>query len=545
MPIRGLACIHSHRRMEALKKTWTQYSEIYGKLNGSQRFTLTLAVVAVLGALLYWGFSGSSSAHLAIYHGKNFSADEMTNAQTVLREAGLTDFKQNGGQLLVPRGQVDRYEAALLAGGGLPDDWGSELEKQFEKQGFFPSDRQSRVRREIALGKDLRRILRAIPEIADAKVIWARQEPRRFSSRAGKVTATVNIKPKPGRELSTRLIRSLRDSVSKMISGLKPEDVTILNLKTGESFNSVRDSSESIRYLESKKQHEGEYKRRIEQLLSFIPEVLVSVEVKLDNLKSHAQNTVSHDQQSGITMERRQKSTSDSNVEPIRAEPGVRNNTGAALQSRAAPKRKQSTTESDSLSKSQPGFTATSKQYIAAFPTATFVSVAIPESYFKKVAESQSNGSAAAPGAAGGGRQKIMDEIKKMVAQAIGEKPDGEAVVVSAYTPSDREVPEFETPFSETAMTLLSRWGGPVALGMFALLALVMVKRSLPSLPDVDTSPLPAIPEPTPDNETTANTAAEEEAPAPPSPRDKLQTLVRDNPDMTAAVLSDWLAAAE
>lgn len=543
MHIRGPACIHSYRRMEALKKTWTQYSEIYGKLNGSQRFTLTLAVVAVLGALLYWGFAGSSSAHLAIYHGKNFSADEMTNAQTVLREAGLTEFKQDGGQLLVPRGQVDRYEAALLAGGGLPDDWGSELEKQFEKQGFFPSDRQSRVRREIALGKDLRRILRAIPEISDAKVIWARQEPRRFSSRAGKVTATVNIKPKPGRELSTRLIRSLRDSVSKMISGLKPEDVTILNLKTGESYNSVRDSSDSIRRLESKKQRQDEYKQRIEQLLSFIPDVLVSVEVKLDDLEAHSQSTVSHDGVAGKTMERRKKVSSDSNVEPIRAEPGVRSNAGGSLQTRAFPKRKSSSSNSDTITESVPAYKATNKVFVPGSPTGTFVSVAVPEAYFKKVAETQSGGSAATPGAAGGGRQKIMDEIKKMVAQAIGEKPDGEAVVVSAYTPSDREVPEFETPFSETAMTLLSRWGGPVGLGMFALLALVMVKRSMPSLPEIETSPLPAIPEPTPENETVA--AAEEEVPAAPSPRDKLQTLVRDNPDMTAAVLSDWLAAAE
>lgn len=528
--------------MDALKKTWSQYQAIYQKLTGSQRLTLTLAVAGVLAALLYWGFGKSASAHLAVYHGKNFTADEMTNAQTVLREAGLNEFKQDGGRLLVPRGQVDRYEAALLAGGGLPDDWGSELEKQVEKQGFFPSDRQSRVRREIALGKDLRRILRAIPEVADAKVIWARAERPRFSSRAGKVTATVNIKPKPGRELSPQLIHSLRDSVSKMISGLKPEDVTIFNLKTGESYSKSEESPFDGRYIQWIKQHTKIYKDKIEKQLSFIPDVRVSVEVKLENLKAHMQRTLTHDQKSGLTSERIKETKRDSSEDPQRSGPSVQSNQGGVINASVGQRRKSTFSDKDNQSVTQPGFTATFKEFIAAAPKEVYVSVAVPDSYFKKIADSQGGGGNGGTGGnAAAGRQQVLDDIKKMVTQAIGELPDSNKVAVLAYKPTEREDPDFETPFTETAMVMLNRWGGPVGLGLFALLALWMVKRSMPTLPEIDTDPLPIAPAPVAEEET----EKEEEEPPPPSPRDELQAIVRDNPDVTAAVLSDWLAAAE
>jgi len=531
--------------MEALKHTYHQYLAIYRSLSASQRLSLLLVVALVVGALGYLAFSRSSAAYVPASLGKNFNSDELQNAETILREKGLANFKFEGNQLLVPRGEVDRYNAALLEEGGLPHDWASELEKQFEKQGWFPSDRQSRLRKEIALGKELRRIIRAIPDVADGRVVWARTEPRRFSGKTGKVTATVNIKPKPGRELSLQLVHSLRQAVANMISGLKPEDVTIFNLQTGQSYTAEEEGPFDNQLIDWIKQHTRLYKEKVEQQLSFIPDVLVSVDVQVDNLESWIEQSRKYDQKNSvITSETSQTSSQERNDLPPPTEAGVRPNEPRRLNTQQGTARRQRSSESDKSSTTIPGYTTTLKKYIAAMPKAVHVSVGIPEEYFEQVASKQGGGTSQS-GAAG--RDQILADIKRLVAHTVGADPDSDAVEVRPYVRMDRELPELNTPWTETAMFLLSRWGGPIGLGLFALLALWMVKRNMPEMPEIEHDPLPAFtPPPQPTEQSPNETEAEEPSPATPktTERDRLQNMVRDNPEMTAAVIGEWLSAA-
>jgi flagellar M-ring protein FliF len=99
------------------------------------------------------------------------------------------------------------------------------------------------------------------------------------------------------------------------------------------------------------------------------------------------------------------------------------------------------------------------------------------------------------------------------------------------------------------ASEILTHWGGPAALAIFALWALWMLNRSLKSLPQ---EPAPALSGASAGAGSAASAAlAVAAAPAPepenkePTRRDKLQTLVRDNPEMAASVLTRWLATTK
>ena len=431
--------------MEAIKKTYAQYTEIYGKLSASQRMMVLLIVALVIGALGYVVFNSSSGGYVPASLGKNFQPEEMQTAQSVLRERGLTDFKQKGNQLLVPKREVDRYNVALMEGGGLPAGWASELEKGLEKDGWFPSDRQSRQRKEIALAKELRRLLRAHPDIADASVIWAASKPKRFVARAPKVTATVNLKPKGGREISPQLARSLRGAVANMIADLQPENVAIYNMQTGEAYSSDKESAFSSEFLSLVKQYTKWYREKIEAQLTFIPDALVAVDVELSDLQESIEQGKKLDKKNTVVTDTKaiERSEDFTNRRP-KVEPGVVPNTPVNLQQAGASGQTRKFKASDNSTIAIPSVVHTYKRYIPAMRKAMKVSVGIPEEYFTKAAEkaSASGGtSAQAPT-----REAIIADVKKMVEHAIGAKQT-DVVEVRPYIRVDREVPELTTPF--------------------------------------------------------------------------------------------------
>ncbi|MFQ5734529.1 MAG: hypothetical protein ACE5KM_21550 [Planctomycetaceae bacterium] len=531
--------------MEALKTTFNQYSEIYAKLSASQRMMVFVIVALVVGALGYVVFNSSSGGYVPASLGKNFQPEEMRTAQAALREQGLSDFKQEGNQLLVPKREVDRYNVALLEGGGLPADWASELEKGYDKDGWFPSDRQTRQRKEIALARELRRVLRAHPDIEDASVVWASSKPRHFSGRSPKVTATVSIKPKSGRELSPRLAASMRLAVANMIADLKPDNVTIFNLRTGESFTSDTTGPYSTEFLALIKQYTKMYRQKVEGQLSFIPDVLVSVDVQLNDLAESIERSKKYDRKNTVVTDAADVTrTEDSTNRRQRAEAGVVPNQPRDNSTAGTSGQVRKVKHTDKSTSSVPSVVETFKRYIPAMRKVLKVSVGIPEEYFQKVAEKQS--AAGGGGTAGGQpaptRDAILADVKKMVEHTIGAQPNTDTVEVRQYVRVDRDVPEMTTPFSESAWAFLSQWAGPIGLGIFALWALWMVRKSMPQLPAVTQDPLAALAAPASDPEPAELEPQSNEII--PTERDRVQSAARDNPELAAAVVSQWLKAA-
>lgn len=528
--------------MDSIKQTFQKYQEIFMARPGSQRFAMVVITLAVAGGFGFLIFRGTSGRYVPASLGKSFSTEEMRNAQEILRGKGLTDFREESGKLMVPKVDVDRYNAALLEEGGLPDGWSSELQKQRDKSGWFPSARQSKAGEKIALAKELRRIIRALPDVADGSVVWAASEPRRFGAKQPRVTATVNLKPKPGRELPMRLIQSLRVAVASMVPDLKPADVTVFDIATQQSYTLDKDDPHGGWRTELIKHHTQRYSQKIEKQLSFIPGVLVTVDVKLENINGRMRQSKKLDPEGNVvSAESTEKLNDDRTNQPIQAEPGVSNNVPRSLANKGGTTEKRTLVKNGTTTRYLPSFENVYEEFAPAMIEATHVSVAIPEDYFTKVAE---KAKAAAQGDGGNTqtpptRQQIIQDVKTMVATAIGTTANDTKVDVRTFIPVDADIPELESSWLDSASTAVNQWGGAFMLGLFAVWALWMLRKNMPAVPVVETKPLIAeASEPEPEEPVV-------EAPPPePTPRDVLQSKVRDNPEVAAAVLSQWLKSA-
>jgi flagellar M-ring protein FliF len=543
--------------MEALKRTFDQFLDLFRTLPPSQRGTLIvlpLVVVAAFGILM---FRDSSSSNVPLSWGKTFTTDELGSAEQTLRDAGLDEFRREGQRILVPRKELDRYNAALLEGGSLPAGWAAELEKQTAKEGWGSTVRKSQTQRDIALSKGLKLMIRAAPDIHDAEVIMARTEQRSFHRNGPNVTATVSVRPRNGRELSMLRVRSLREAVAAAVPGLQTKDVVIFDQIQGKAYTPEKeDDPFNSRILERINEFTQLYQRRISEQLDYISGVVVTVNVDLDNLKSSVERTQTVDPEKTVsTLITEQTSEKTANQSRSRSEPGFKANQGKDLQTSGGNEQQQSTNETNTTTVNVPGLSFETKEIIGAMPKAVHVAVQIPESYYRGVVaikegltegeteQSKKEFREAVDAALEAQKQQINQDVRTTVAKAIPATADtNDAITVGSYIPIRTATEPVDVPLTETLGTAVSQWGGAVGLALFALWALRLLNRSMPKGTENEPTESPTL--------TMHDTEEDEqdvEVPKIPvnSERDEIQAVVRDNPEMAAAVLGKWIQVSK
>ncbi|QDT65651.1 hypothetical protein [Calycomorphotria hydatis] len=536
--------------MDALKTTWEQANSLFGKMSPSQRLTLIAVPIVLMAAFAALTYRGSTSSRAALSWGKTFTTDELVSAEQTLIEAGLNDFSREGQRLMVPAHEVEKYNAALLVDGNLPSQWASEFEKQLEKSSIFTSSDQLQAMKDVALQKELRTVLRAVPDIDDAHVHWARSRAARWPDRRERVTATVTLRPRRGRELGGDTVRSIRAAVANMIPNLMPEDVTIFDQTTAKAYTAERAGdpfdAKVIGWIE---QHTRIYQDKISKALSYIPEVLVTVNVDIDNIRTQIVREQTVDAKKTVTLASRDVSRSvTSSEQATEAEPGAVSNVPRQLSSSTAARRSMKTDESDSQSRTVPSFRVTEQEFLSAMPKAVQVSVSVPEEYYDGVALQRglSSGEDGADKKAFDTavatirkeeEQKVRDQIRLLIPAG---SPDT-AVHVTSVTRVIPEVPEISIPWTQITGELVHDWGGTVVLSLLGFWIVYTITRGLPKIEQTEAFP--------DDPETTLAQKAnimpkEPDAPPEPTQRDLLQDTVRDNPDVAAAILGKWIQAA-
>jgi flagellar M-ring protein FliF len=531
--------------MEVVQRTVQQFLELYRAMAPSQRATLIVVPLLLLGGFGWLLLQHRGTNYAALSYGKVFTSEELIAAEQALLQDGLRDFRREGQRLLAPAGQVDRYNAALMKFDALPADLGSQLLKQYESLGPFSTEKERQERKDAILLQELRRILRAVPEIENAHVAIA-SSGRRSWSQKPRVTATVSVKPRPGRELSARLVQSIRAAVASMVPDLHPSDVTVFDVlngssHTGDSANEPFDSKLVQRIEEFRRK----YERQIEEDLSYIPDVGVTVNVDVDNVKSSVSRNQKVDPKTVplFTQETKLKDTLQQYVP--RGEPGQTTNRPASLASASGLERTRQFTDDSSQSVNGVTFEVTEKELIAAMPKAVQVSVTIPRDYYRSVAEKRI--AAKEPDATktdvAAIEKEVIANVTKSVRALIPADSPANAVIVNSVDRIVPPAPPLTLTWSERLGDWLREWGPAAVLAVLAGWALLMLRRSTPPLP----APLAETARPGERNRAAAagQDAGEEAVPArPPTRRELLQSLVRDNPEATATVISKWLQVA-
>ncbi len=264
--------------MNDLRRHAAPLVERWQRLARGQRVAVIAVVIACAA-----GFSSligrDTVEWQTICSGRQFSANELSAIQTAWRAHGLKTFRRDGHSLAVPKAEASRYEAALPKLKSSTADTGTEWEKQLARTNFFTTSEQLEQHKDNALRNELRRVLKAIPAIADVDVIWARSKARSAFGARAKVTASINVLPRDGHDLTPELAQSLRLAVARMVPDLSEADIAVLDQSTGLTMTDASDQLVSSQ--QRRRQHERLTKQIETKLLlalAHIPGAAVEVQ---------------------------------------------------------------------------------------------------------------------------------------------------------------------------------------------------------------------------------------------------------------------------
>jgi len=541
--------------MDALKTTLAQYRKLFGAMSPSQRGTLLVVPLMTAGAFLFLALGGSSSSYTALQVDPN----QISQAQTALVAAGLDDFHSEGQKIMVPSKQFHRYSAALLEGGSLGSGWAAEFQKQIEKQSVFTPKNQMKQFKEIALVQELTKVIKAVPDIDDASVMWTNPTTRNWRDRNNVGTATVSVRPSGGQEIPPRLVHALRATVANAL-GIPTEKVVIFDQISGTNYDTGSQGDLfSSRILSQIRDFSLMYEKNIRKQLGFIPGVTVAVDVELDNIRAGRQFRKVVDPKKVVAIASSEStSTQESTNQAARAEPGVAPNSPRAIDSRPGSSESQKSEESSSEIVNLPSVDTQITETLGGLPKSVQVAVGIPNDYFRGAAEKQVKETGLVRGqteeenktfdeavqkAAAEFETTVPDNVKEMVLEAIGAGLENKTVTVKTFHGVE-VTPLPDVPLTSTIGGWISQWGGAAGLALFALWALRLLSKSTPNSPNLDDSNTEEA-EPTPARQRTKDeSTTENEVDAEPTRRDELQGVVRDNPEMAAAVIGRWLQDA-
>jgi flagellar M-ring protein FliF len=534
--------------MESWRRTLSQFRDLFNNMAPSQRMTLVVVPMLVLAGLGLVMYLGARPAEEALLSGKVFSADELKNAEAALQKANLTQYRVSGQRILVPGADVTRYNAALAVGDAVPE-FGDDLAKALETNPFLGmGEPQRRDRMDLGRARELVKIMKAIPFVEDARLVPHRAGQKGFS-RESKMTATLAVQLRAGRELTGDLAQSLRQVVAGGFS-MTPGDVTVVDMKTGRAprMPDPNDPS-STAYVEATRNFTAMYQQTIADALAYIPNVMVSVNVDVDPLVQSREQERKYGPKQIPYKSLEETENETSNETGPGSEPGMTPNQPRSLRQQVTSKNTKNIEKSRTATDSVPGETRVADRLVTGHvPKSVQVAVAIPKDYYRDVALRQ--GADEADKAAF--QAKLMQlksetekEAREKVASLIPRPASGTAldlINVSSYDRLETSDAPVTVSITTRVGDALTQWGGPAGLALFALWALWMLNRSLKRAPEA-----PAIAtagKPPAGKAPAAAAAAEEdddEGPKEPTKRDKLQTLVKDNPEMAAAVISRWL----
>jgi flagellar M-ring protein FliF len=242
---------------------------IWEKVSLVQRallISIVLTFVIISGFLVHW----ARRPDMRMLY-KDLAPDEASEITEKISEQGIAYELRNGGtSIYVPNENV--YQLRLdMAKEGLPTG-GQGGYKIFdnEKIGISPFVQNVNLKR--AMQDELAKSIEMIDGVNQARVHIVSSEQTLFTSEAGKTTASVVLRLRPGYKLSALNIAAITHLVSGSVEGLTSDNVTVIDSQ-GRLL-----SSESDQTMASGAGTVQDYRERVEQnLQDKVEEMLTTV----------------------------------------------------------------------------------------------------------------------------------------------------------------------------------------------------------------------------------------------------------------------------
>jgi flagellar M-ring protein FliF len=214
-------------------------------------------------------------------------ADASKIAEKLKENRVQYQLKDGGKTIMVPDDKVHQLRLDMAAEGILPSG-GSVGFEIFDNMSFGTTEFQQKVKYQQALQGELERTIEAFDVIDKARVHIVTVGDSLFAEEEEPATASVVVRLKPGRELDQRQLQGIINLVSGFVKGLKPENVSIVDMQgglltKGHDKNSIGDVSAD--QFDYQRKLAGTYEKQIETMLGQVVganNVVARVSVDID-----------------------------------------------------------------------------------------------------------------------------------------------------------------------------------------------------------------------------------------------------------------------
>lgn len=203
-----------------------QVKKIWGNFTVLQKASLTgIAVLAVLGSFVLLWMSQKPN-YEPLYTGLD-PIDAGAIVAKLKEQKVAYQLADEGKTILVP--QEQRYQLRLDMAGKVNINGVVGFES-FNETRFGETENDKRVRFLVALQGELTRTIEELEEVATSRVHIAMPSPSLFIRDQKEPSASVLLRLKPYAALKPEQVKSVMAFVSHSIEGLKPENVTVMDV---------------------------------------------------------------------------------------------------------------------------------------------------------------------------------------------------------------------------------------------------------------------------------------------------------------------------
>lgn len=461
--------------MDWIRQQWSTILSRSKHMTAAERTVILmgLALLLITGYLfvLYAGRAETISIG-------GFSDGQSELIVAKLNSRGI-NAEREGNQVVVPINQQDEAIIMLVEQDMLSEDTAEAFTRLVEQASPWESRDSSQRAYIIAKQQVLARIIRKMRDVQSADVVISTPQKTGFAATHVRPTASVTIRMQGNNAVNKALVEAVASLVaSGAAAEMTPQDVVVIDAYHGRR-HTVKDADDVVptEQRELVRALEDDYQSKIMEVLSFVPNVIVAVNVQTDPIHREIEKQWGYEPNEPLQSEERKQLVRESRVNG--GEPGIGPNTGMDIRGSARQGTTEQLTESRSTFGDKPMIRETHRTMTGHNVEHVAVTVNIPRSYFLTLWQARNPQAQQAPDEAAidAIAPPELDKIVKMVKPLIRSKSDGEVSVNMVYDQallvSDVVEPQHAGPAMVAWMG--SSWAGPTAAAGLALVALFLM----------------------------------------------------------------------
>jgi len=303
--------------MEVIRRTFSGIRRNLGGLTATHKLLIGSIVIVLLMTLFVVSqYSGRTAVEELL---PNAAATDVDAAEAHLATIGI-NTERRANKLMVGTADKRRAIASLAQARVLPNDKALLFETILKNPSWTNSRQQNEQLYNGALQNELAAQISEFRGVRAAKVLLDIPEMAGFGTQVRKPSASVAVTTTNGAPMDQGTVDAIAQFVAGSKAGLTIERVSIIDAANGRQRKATTDeNSLPATYLEHAQRVEMLTREKVQDLLSYIPGVIVAVTAQVDVTRSKAEvRTNMPEKQGTLSLRRKETETTSASQQATR-----------------------------------------------------------------------------------------------------------------------------------------------------------------------------------------------------------------------------------